>query len=243
MIIYPAIDLKGGRCVRLQQGRADDVTIYEEDPGRVAHRFAEAGAEWIHVVDLDGAFTGEPQNWLGVERILHAGVNVQLGGGIRDEKTVERILDAGVSRVVIGTRASEDEGFIRRIVALHGDRIAVGIDAKDGMVAVRGWVESTDQTATDLAVRMVDAGVKTIIYTDIATDGMLTGPNFESLEAILQAAQATVLASGGVSEIEDIAKLVELSRQYPHLAGVIVGKAIYEQRIDISQAVELTKRQ
>jgi phosphoribosylformimino-5-aminoimidazole carboxamide ribotide isomerase len=241
MIIYPAIDLKGGRCVRLQQGRADDVTTYEEDPGRVAHRFAEAGAEWIHVVDLDGAFTGEPQNWLGVERILHAGIKVQLGGGIRDEKTVERLLDAGVSRVVIGTRASEDEGFIRRVVSLHGDQIAVGIDAKDGMVAIRGWVESTDQTATDLAERMVDAGVGMIIYTDIATDGMLTGPNFASLEAILQTVQVPVLASGGVSDIGDIANLVELSAKHPHLAGAIVGKAIYEQRVDLAKAVELTK--
>lgn len=241
MIIYPAIDLKGGRCVRLQQGRADDVTIYDEDPGRIAHRFAEAGAEWIHCVDLDGAFTGEPQNWLGVERILHAGVKVQLGGGIRDEQTVERLLDAGVSRVVIGTRASEDEAFIRRLVALHGERIAVGIDAKDGMVAVRGWVEATDQTATELAARMADAGVKTIIYTDIATDGMLTGPNFVSLEAILQAVQVPVLASGGVSELSDIAKLMDLSRQYPHLGGVIAGKAIYEQRFDVAEAVALTK--
>lgn len=241
MIIYPAIDLKGGRCVRLQQGRADDVTTYEEDPARVAHRFAEAGAEWIHVVDLDGAFTGEPQNWLGVERILHAGVKVQLGGGIRDEQTVERLLDAGISRVVIGTRASEDEGFIRRLVALHGERIAVGIDAKDGMVAVRGWVEATDQTATELAVRMADAGVRTLIYTDIATDGMLTGPNFDSLEAILRAVQVPVLASGGVSELADIAKLVDLARQYPHLKGAIAGKAIYEQRLDLADAIGATQ--
>lgn len=241
MIIYPAIDLKGGRCVRLQQGRADDVTTYEEDPGRVAHSFAQAGAEWIHVVDLDGAFTGEPQNWLGVERILHAGVKVQLGGGIRDEQTVERLLDAGVSRVVIGTRASEDEAFIRRLVALHGEQVAVGIDAKDGMVAVRGWVEATDQTATELAVRMADAGVKTIIYTDIATDGMLTGPNIASLESILQAVPIPVLASGGVSELADIAKLMELAGQYAHLGGVIAGKAIYEQRIDVAEAVALTK--
>ncbi len=240
MIIYPAIDLKGGRCVRLQQGRADAVTVYEEDPGRIAHRFAEAGAEWIHVVDLDGAFTGEPQNWLGVERILHAGVKVQLGGGIRDEKTVERILDAGVSRVVIGTRASEDVGFIRRVVALHGDRIAVGIDAKDGQAAVRGWVESTDQNATDLAVRMVDAGVKTIIYTDIATDGMLTGPNMAALEAMLQAIGVTVIASGGVSRLADLESQLALAKNYPHLGGSIVGKAIYELQIDLKEAVALT---
>ncbi|RKX34723.1 MAG: 1-(5-phosphoribosyl)-5-[(5-phosphoribosylamino)methylideneamino]imidazole-4-carboxamide isomerase [Verrucomicrobia bacterium] len=237
MTIYPAIDLKSGRCVRLRQGKEEDVTVYDEDPGRVAHTFAEAGAEWIHVVDLDGAFTGEPQNWLAVERILHAGIKVQLGGGIRDERMIDRIITAGVARVVIGTRASEDEAFVRRTVSVHGQKIAVGIDARDGMVAVRGWVEATDHTAVDLAKRMADAGVETIIYTDIATDGMLTGPNIDALENMLNTVSASVIASGGVSSLSDIEGLIDLSRTKPHLAGAIVGKAIYEGRVDLAKAL------
>ncbi len=241
MTIYPAIDLKSGRCVRLRQGKEDDVTVYDEDPGRVAHTFADAGAEWIHVVDLDGAFTGEPQNWLAVERILHAGVKVQLGGGIRDERTIDRILTAGVSRVVVGTRASEDEAFVRRTVAIHGPNIAVGIDARDGMVAVRGWVEATEQTAVDLARRMADAGVETIIYTDIATDGMLVGPNISALENMLSTVSSSVIASGGVSNLSDIKGLIELSRTKSNLAGAIVGKAIYEGRVDLAEALRQSK--
>jgi phosphoribosylformimino-5-aminoimidazole carboxamide ribotide isomerase len=242
MIIYPAIDLKGGRCVRLEQGRADAATTYDEDPGRVAHRFAEVGAEWIHCVDLDGAFSGEPKNWLGVERILHAGVRVQLGGGIRDEEAVERILDAGVARVVLGTRASEDEAFMRRVVALHGDRVAVGIDAKDGFVAVRGWVETTRQSATDLALRMVDAGVSILIYTDIATDGMMTGPNLEALEGMLSTVTCGVIASGGVSRLEDIEALAALGAAHKNLIGVITGKALYEQKLVLADAIRVTGR-
>ena len=235
MIILPAIDLKDGKCVRLRQGKADDVTVYDEDPGRVAHSFAEAGAEWIHVVDLDGAFSGEPQNWLAVERILHAGVKVQLGGGLRDETTIDRIIAAGVSRVVLGTRASEDEAFVRRAVSVHGQKIAVGIDARDGMVAVRGWVEATEQTAVDLAKRVADAGIETIIYTDIATDGMLTGPNIDALKKMLNTVPSSVIASGGVSNLKDIEELVGLSRTESHLVGAIVGKAIYEGRVDLAE--------
>ncbi|MEZ5276040.1 MAG: 1-(5-phosphoribosyl)-5-[(5-phosphoribosylamino)methylideneamino]imidazole-4-carboxamide isomerase [Opitutaceae bacterium] len=240
MIIYPAIDLKGGRCVRLEQGRAEAATTYEEDPGRVAHRFAEVGAEWIHCVDLDGAFSGEPKNWLGVERILHAGVKVQLGGGIRDEAMVGRILEAGVSRIVLGTRASEDEAFVRRVVALFGDRVAVGIDARDGFVAVRGWVEETSQIAVDLALRMVDAGVSTLIYTDIATDGMMTGPNFDALETLLATVSCGVIASGGVSKILDIENLAALAERYENLVGVITGKALYEKKLDLAEAIRVT---
>ena len=237
--IFPAIDLKSGQCVRLRQGKADDVTVYDEDPGRVAHKFAEAGVEWIHVVDLDGALTGEPQNWLAVERILHAGVKVQLGGGIRDETTIERIILAGVSRVVIGTRASEDEAFVRRAVSVHGEKIAVGVDARDGMVAVRGWVEATEQSATDLAQRMADAGVETIIYTDIATDGMLTGPNMDALEKMLNTVSTSVLASGGVSCPSDVEELADLARSNDNLRGVVVGKAIYEGRVDLAELIRL----
>ena len=242
MIIFPAIDLKGGRCVRLEQGRADAATTYDEDPGRVAHQFAEDGAEWIHCVDLDGAFSGEPKNWLGVERILHAGVRVQLGGGIRDEGTIKRILNAGVSRVVLGTRACEDEAFVRRVVSLDGDRIAVGIDARDGFVAVRGWVEATRQPVIDLARRMVDAGVSTLIYTDIATDGMMTGPNLDALEALLSTVGTRVIASGGVSRLEDIEALASLAERHPHLVGVITGKAIYEKKLDLCEAIRATVR-
>ena len=242
MTIFPAIDLKSGRCVRLRQGKEDDVTVYDEDPGRVAHSFADAGAEWIHVVDLDGAFSGEPKNWLAVERILHAGVKVQLGGGLRDEKTIDRIIAAGVSRVVLGTRASEDEAFVRRAVSLHGHKIAVGIDARDGMVAVRGWVEATEQTAVDLAQRMADAGIETIIYTDIATDGMLTGPNIGALKKMLNAVASSVIASGGVSDLNDIEELFGLSRTESHLVGTIVGKAIYEGRVNLAEALNQVGR-
>lgn len=242
MTIFPAIDLKSGRCVRLRQGKEEDVTVYDEDPGRVAHAFADAGAEWIHVVDLDGAFSGEPQNWLAVERILRAGLKVQLGGGIRDEPTIDRVLAAGVARVVLGTRASEDEAFVRRAVSIHGPKIAVGIDARDGMVAVRGWVEATEQTAVDLAQRMSDAGIETIIYTDIATDGMLTGPNIGALKKMLNTVPTSVIASGGVSNLSDIEGLAGLSRTETHLVGAIVGKAIYEGRFDLAEALSQAGR-
>ena len=236
-ILYPAIDLKGGRCVRLVQGRADAATIYRENPAEVAGEFAAAGAAWIHVVDLDGAFTGAPQNAAAVASIVKVAPRMQLGGGMRTREGVAAALAAGVSRVVIGTKAWEDEAFLRDVVAAHGDKIAVGIDARDGFVTIKGWVEKTATRAVDLAQKAEAIGVRTIIYTDIATDGMLTGPNFPALTELLGAVRCQVIASGGVARLDDITRLAALAKQYPHLDGVIVGKAIYEGHVNVAAAL------
>jgi phosphoribosylformimino-5-aminoimidazole carboxamide ribotide isomerase len=233
MIIYPAIDIKGGRCVRLTQGRAEQETVYAENPGEVAAGFRAAGSAWVHVVDLDGAFAGEPQNLAAVEGILARGMKVQLGGGMRTRDAVARALALGVSRVVIGTRAAESDAFVGELVAEFGEKIAVGIDAKNGKVAVKGWVDTTGTGALELARRMDALGVRTLIYTDIGTDGMLTGPNFAAQEAMLIAGKFRVIASGGVSRREDVVRLTELARRYANLDGVIVGKALYEKRVEL----------
>jgi phosphoribosylformimino-5-aminoimidazole carboxamide ribotide isomerase len=239
MRIYPAIDIKGGRCVRLTQGRADAETVYAEDPAAVAEEFRRAGSEWVHVVDLDGAFSGEPKNLATVEQIIALGMKVQLGGGMRTRAAVDRALSMGVARVVIGTRAAESEAFISELVAVFGDRIAVGIDAKSGKVAVKGWVDTTAISALGLAARMDALGVATLIYTDVGTDGMLTGPNLAAQEAMLGAVRARVIASGGVSRREDVAALLELAAKYSHLDGVIVGKAIYEGRVVLTDLLAI----
>lgn len=241
MNLYPAIDIKGGRCVRLTQGRADAQTVYAEDPAQVAHGFRAAGSSWVHVVDLDGAFSGEPVNTEVVSRIVALGMKVQLGGGLRNHASVERVLSLGVSRVVIGTRAAESEAFIAELVAAHGDKIAVGIDAKDGKVAVKGWVDTTEQTALGLARRMDALGVATLIHTDVGTDGMLTGPNFAAQEAMLGAVRARVIASGGVSVRHDVERLCQVALRFPNLEGVIVGKAIYEGRVDVADLERLVR--
>ncbi len=233
MTIYPAIDLKGGRCVRLIQGRADQETVYAENPAEVAVQFRAAGSGWVHVVDLDGAFSGEPQNLRAVEAIAAIGMKVQLGGGLRTRAAVERALGAGISRVVIGTRAAESETFVAELVQAFGDKIAVGIDAKNGRVAVKGWVATSEVTALALAKRMDALGVRTLIHTDIGTDGMLTGPNLPAQEAMLAAGSFRVIASGGVSRREDVVNLAQLARRYSNLDGVIVGKALYEKRVEL----------
>lgn len=233
MTIYPAIDIKAGRCVRLTQGRADQETVYSSNPAEVAAQFRAAGSGWVHVVDLDGAFAGEPANLAVVTEIVKAGMKVQLGGGLRTLATVERALAAGVERIVIGTRAAESEDFVGELVGRFGSRIAVGIDAKDGKVAVKGWVDTTDLGAVGFAQRMAALGVGTIIYTDIGTDGMLTGPNLAAQEAMLQAVPARVIASGGVSRREDVAALAAIKKRRPNLDGVIVGKALYERRVEL----------
>jgi len=239
MKIYPAIDIKGGRAVRLLQGRADRETVYAEDPTTVAASFLAAGGDWVHVVDLDGAFEGEPRNLEVIARIAATGLKVQLGGGLRSRERVEQVLAAGVSRVVIGTRAAESDAFIGELVAAHGDRVAVGIDAKDGQVAVKGWVETTGTPALDLARRMDGLGVSTIIYTDIGTDGMLTGPNLPAQEEMAATVKARVIASGGVSRREDVAALAEIQKRRPNLDGVIVGKALYEGRVNLADLLVL----
>ena len=239
MTIYPAIDIKNGRAVRLLQGKADQETVYANEPAEVAKRFREAGSEWVHVVDLDGAFDGEPRNRAQIKRIVESGLKLQLGGGQRSAEIIRQSLDLGASRVVVGTRAAESESFIGELVQEFGDQIAVGIDAKDGKVAVKGWVDTTDLDALDFAKRMDALGVATIIYTDIGTDGMLTGPNLEAQEALAAAVSANVIASGGVSQLSDVVALSEIEKRRSNLNGVIVGKAIYEERVTLSDLLAL----
>ena len=241
MTIYPAIDIKGGRCVRLLQGRADQETVYGENPAAVAAEFRAAGSTWVHVVDLDGAFAGEPQNLAGVQAIVALGMKVQLGGGLRTRASVERALGFGVSRVVIGTRAAESEAFVGELVQSFGASIAVGIDAKDGKVAVKGWVDTSNLGALELARRMDALGVRTLIHTDIGTDGMLTGPNFPAQEAMLGAGRFGVIASGGVSRREDVVRLAQLAQRHSNLDGVIVGKALYEKRVSLPDLLSLAR--
>jgi len=237
MTIYPAIDLKGGRCVRLTQGRANQETVYFEHPADAAAQFLAAGSAWVHVVDLDGAFEGEPRNLTPVAAIVATGLRVQLGGGMRTRASVEQALKLGVSRVVVGTRAAESAEFVRGLVAEFGDKIAVGIDAKDGRVAVKGWVDTTGTDAHALARRMDALGVATLIYTDIGTDGMLTGPNLAAQAAMCGAIKARVIASGGVARLADVEALVALARAHANLDGVIIGKALYEKRLTLAEAL------
>lgn len=239
MTIYPAIDIKGGRCVRLTQGKADQEKVYASDPSLVAAQFKAAGSPWVHVVDLDGAFEGEPKNLEQVRAVVAVGMKVQLGGGLRTRASVERALAAGVSRVVIGTRAAESISFVADLVAAFGNRIAVGIDAKNGKVAVKGWVDTTDQGAVALAKQMDAIGVSTLIHTDVGTDGMLVGPNYAAQEAMCRAVKAQVIASGGVSNTEDVRKLKALRAQCPNLHGVIIGKALYEGLVDLPTLLSL----
>ena len=230
LTVYPAIDIRGGRCVRLSQGRDDARTHYYEDPVEPAKQFTQAGAEWIHVVDLDGAFGGAPLNLGILKRIASLGPKVQFGGGMRDRALAESAFAAGAQRVVIGTRAATDPAFLREMAQAHGAKLAVGIDAKDGLVAVKGWTAVTGLKATDFAKEVGELGISTVIYTDIATDGMLTGPNWKSLETLLRVCPCGVIASGGVASTDDVAKLAQLARAYPNLVGAIVGKALYEGR-------------
>ena len=226
MNLYPAIDLMSGQAVRLRQGRAEEKTVYSDDPVAVAREWEARGGDWLHIVDLDAAFSGTQTNLEMVRRMVAAvGVPVQLGGGIRDEAAVERALQAGVSRVVIGTRAAESDNFIAGMVErFGGDRIAVGIDARDGLVAVRGWTESTKLTAIDLALRAQTAGAGAIIYTDIATDGMLQGPNIQLVETMVATVKVPIISSGGVSSARDLCALARIEG----LAGAIIGKALFD---------------
>ncbi len=230
MLLYPAIDLMDGQAVRLRQGRAGEKTVYSNDPPAVAREWADRGGDWLHVVDLDAAFTGVSTNLEVVRRMVSAlAIPLQLGGGMRDEDAIERALAAGVSRVVIGTRAAEAPDFVARAVQrFGGERIAVGIDARDGFVAVKGWTEATGVRSADLARQMADLTVGAIIYTDIATDGMLQGPNVEMVEAMVRDVACPIIASGGVSSAHDLVRLSLI----PGLSGAIIGKALFEGRIE-----------
>lgn len=232
--ILPAIDLKDGRCVRLRQGRADDVTVYGDDPAAMARNWAQAGARFLHVVDLDGAFAGRVRHMDQLRAIVkEAGIPVEMGGGLRSDAAIEAVLETGVRRAIIGTRALAEPGELKRMADRFGDRLAVGIDARDGFVQVKGWVETTQRKAVDLAVIAAAAGVRTIIYTDTATDGMLGGPNMKAVAAVCDAAGCDVIASGGVSSVRDVKALIGLGRA--NLVGAIVGKALYDGRVTLPE--------
>jgi phosphoribosylformimino-5-aminoimidazole carboxamide ribotide isomerase len=231
VILFPAIDLKDGRCVRLIRGDMEQATVFNDDPAAQAESFAGHGFEWLHVVDLDGAFAGKPMNADAVEAILRrVPVPVQLGGGIRDMRTVEGWLAKGVARVIIGTAAVRDPDFVREAARLFPGRVAVGIDAKDGRVAVEGWAQTSTLTAEDLGRRFEDAGVAAIIYTDIARDGVLKGLNIPMTLALARAVAIPVIASGGLASMADIERLTE--PDCAALAGAISGRALYDGRID-----------
>ena len=235
MIILPAIDLKGGKCVRLRQGRAEDVTVYGDDPCEQARDWREQGGQELHVVDLDGAFAGTPKHAEVIASIIKAfGGPVEVGGGLRTPEALRAVLEAGATRAIIGSAALEDPEFLSQAVELYGDQIAVGIDARNGFVQTKGWVTTTDVKATDLATAVAKAGVKTIIYTDTATDGMLGGPNLTQMAAICDAAPTCqITASGGVSSPYDIANLKALERS--NLRAAIVGKALYDGRTTLKE--------
>ena len=236
MILYPAIDLKDGQCVRLLRGEMSKATVFNDDPAAQALAFQQAGCGWLHLVDLNGAFAGEPVNATAVEAILAAtDVPAQLGGGIRDMATIERWLDKGLARVILGTVAVEEPRLVREAATAFPGRVAVGIDARDGRVATKGWAESTDIQATDLAKSFEDAGVAAIIYTDIDRDGAMRGPNIEATAALANAVQVPVIASGGVASLADLLALRDCGAP---LTGAISGRALYDAAIDLRAALE-----
>ncbi len=235
MIILPAIDLKGGKCVRLRQGRADDVTVYGDDPAEQARDWRSQGGMELHVVDLDGAFAGTPKHAQVIKSVIEAfGAPVEVGGGLRTMEALSSVIDAGAARAIIGSAALEDPEFLIKAVELYGEKIAVGIDARDGFVQTKGWVETTSVKAVDLAAAVAKAGVRTIIYTDTATDGMLGGPNLSQMAAICDAAPTCeITASGGVSSPYDVENLKALERA--NLRAAIVGKALYDGRTTLRE--------
>jgi phosphoribosylformimino-5-aminoimidazole carboxamide ribotide isomerase len=240
MILYPAIDLKDGQCVRLEKGDMARATVFNADPAAQARRFAEAGFEWLHVVDLNGAFAGRSVNGAAVEAILAAtAVPVQLGGGIRDRAAIEGWLARKVARIVLGTAAVREPSLVREAARAWPERIAVGIDARAGKVAVQGWGEATEMAAIDLARRFEDAGVAAIIYTDIDRDGVFAGLNLEATAALARAVSIPVIASGGLASLDDVRRL--LRPEYAMLAGSIVGRALYDGRLDAAEALRLVR--
>ncbi len=240
MIILPAIDLKGGRCVRLEQGLMDKDTVYHDDPAAQALIWQEQGGEYLHIVDLDGAFAGVPKNREAIRAIVAAiAIPAELGGGIRDLATIEAYLELGIERVILGTVAKENPALVQEACRLFPGRIVVGIDAKDGLVAIRGWADVTEKKATELAKELEGFGVAAIIYTDIARDGMMQGPNIEATKALAESISIPVIASGGVSSLADIRNLLAIEAS--GVSGVITGKAIYTGALDLRAAVALTK--
>ncbi|WP_066799006.1 1-(5-phosphoribosyl)-5-[(5-phosphoribosylamino)methylideneamino]imidazole-4-carboxamide isomerase [Sphingomonas soli] len=240
LIVFPAIDLKGGQVVRLAEGDMDRATVYGDDPAAQAEAFQHAGAEWLHMVDLDGAFAGASVNGAAVAGVLQRfGGKIQLGGGIRTRESIERWLDLGVARVVIGTAALKDPELVKAAARDNPGRIVVGVDARDGMVATEGWADVSDVSVIDLARRFEDAGVAALLFTDVGRDGLLKGCNVEATVALARAVSIPVIASGGVADIADIHAL------RPHVAdgieGVITGRALYDGRLDLKWAIEVAK--
>ena len=236
MMIYPAIDLRGGKAVRLTKGDYDRMKVYNDDPASVAADFRAAGATHLHVVDLDGAREGVPQNAGTIRKLMDVGLFTEVGGGIRDEARICEYLQSGVARVILGTIAVRDFGFVECMVKKYGDRIAVGVDAKDGFVAVSGWEETTRLTGVDFCRRLRDAGVKTVIYTDIGRDGCLAGANLPLYRELSGIEGLDVIASGGVSFESDITALSEMN-----IHGAIIGKALYEGKLDLRRCIALAK--
>jgi phosphoribosylformimino-5-aminoimidazole carboxamide ribotide isomerase len=240
VILFPAIDLKEGLAVRLEQGDMGRATIFHRDPTVQAQAFAQQGFEYLHVVDLDGAFAGKPVNVAAVERILEViGIPVQLGGGVRDMATVESWLGKGVDRVIIGTAAVRNPALVKEAAKKYPARVAVGLDARDGKVAVEGWAETSELTALDIARRFEDAGVAAIIYTDVSRDGMLKGLNFDATIALADAISIPVIASGGLASLEDIRALLEPRAR--KLAGAIAGRALYDGRLNPAETLKLIR--
>lgn len=236
MQLYPAIDLKGGQCVRLTQGRFDAAKVYSVDPVQVAEHWKSQGASWLHLVDLDGALAGYSINEDVIRAIVsETGLPAELGGGIRTPETVERMLNLGIKRVIIGTRAAKEPEFMRKMVERFGpEAVAAGVDAKYGQVAVDGWETLSSRTALALCLLMKEMGVRHVIYTDISRDGMLTGPNVEATKELAEKTGLDIIASGGVSSMEDLRRLHEAGIQ-----GAIIGKALYEKRISLSEAIKI----
>lgn len=236
MQLYPAIDMKDGKCVRLRQGEFKDITVYSEKPWEVAAWWQAKGATFLHLVDLDGALAGHSVNEEAIKKIVDSvSVPIEIGGGIRSEEAIQAMLDLGVKRVIIGTKAVEHPEFLREMVRRFGeDAIVAGVDAKNGLVAVEGWEKVSTMTASSLCLKMKDMGVKHIVYTDISRDGMLSGPNVEATKDLTEETGLDIIASGGVSCMEDLKKLHEAG-----IKGAIIGKALYENRIDLPEAVRL----
>ncbi|MCR8643338.1 1-(5-phosphoribosyl)-5-[(5-phosphoribosylamino)methylideneamino]imidazole-4-carboxamide isomerase [Paenibacillus sp. N1-5-1-14] len=237
-IIYPAIDIRNGKCVRLVQGDYNQETVYNDNPLEVAQDWAAQGGKWIHLVDLDGAKAGYPVNDELIGKIAESvKVPVQVGGGLRTEDDVDRLLSLGVSRVILGTAAIEDREFVYRVLSKYGEQVAIGIDAREGYVATRGWLETSQVKATDLAVQLAEHGARTFIFTDISRDGMMEGPNVEAIVDLARVSGQTVIASGGVSRPSDLTKLATYADAGVGVGGAIVGKALYTGAIDLRKAL------